>query len=472
MTGKILIVDDEQAMCELLEADLRLRDFETEWYTSAEDALQAVNRQSYDVVLTDLNMPGTNGIQLCKHIVTHRPDIPVVMMTAFGSLESAVDAIRAGAYDFVTKPIEMDLLNVTLSRAIKHRQLEEQIRFLSEAVARTERFGDILGTSPAMQELFDQLQLIAASETSLLITGESGTGKELVARAIHRKSRRSKKPFVAVNCAALPDALLESELFGHAAGAFTDARTERKGLLFQAEGGTLLFDEVGELPLSVQPKLLRALEENYMRPVGSDEEIPFDVRIITATNRDLETAIEEGRFREDLYFRINVIQCDLPPLRSRGTDTLLLAQKFLETFATRSEKKVTDISKGVAEKLLAYTWPGNVRELRNVIERAVALTRYDRLGVEDLPEKIRNFQGSQVFIGGDDPTEMVELEEIERRYIQHVLGAVGSNKTMAARILGLDRKTLYRKLRQYQAGTDAEIADSPAVDETSNQPEQ
>jgi len=472
VTGKILIVDDEQAMCELLEADLRLRDFETEWYTSAEDALQAVNRQSYDVVLTDLNMPGTNGIQLCKHIVTHRPDIPVVMMTAFGSLESAVDAIRAGAYDFVTKPIEMDLLNVTLSRAIKHRQLEEQIRFLSEAVARTERFGDILGTSPAMQELFDQLQLIAASETSLLITGESGTGKELVARAIHRKSRRSKKPFVAVNCAALPDALLESELFGHAAGAFTDARTERKGLLFQAEGGTLLFDEVGELPLSVQPKLLRALEENYMRPVGSDEEIPFDVRIITATNRDLETAIEEGRFREDLYFRINVIQCDLPPLRSRGTDTLLLAQKFLETFATRSEKEVTDISKGVAEKLLAYTWPGNVRELRNVIERAVALTRYDRLGVEDLPEKIRNFQGSQVFIGGDDPTEMVALEEIERRYIQHVLGAVGSNKTMAARILGLDRKTLYRKLRQYQAGTDAEIADSPAVDETSNQPEQ
>ena len=472
MTGKILIVDDEQAMCELLEADLRLRNFETEWYTSAEDALQAVNRQSYDVVLTDLNMPGTNGIQLCKHIVTHRPDIPGVMMTAFGSLESAVDAIRAGAYDFVTKPIEMDLLNVTLSRAIKHRQLEEKIRFLSEAVARTERFGDILGTSPAMQELFDQLQRIAASETSLLITGESGTGKELVARAIHRKSRRSKKPFVAVNCAALPDALLESELFGHAAGAFTDARTERKGLLFQAEGGTLLFDEVGELPLSVQPKLLRALEENYMRPVGSDEEIPFDVRIITATNRDLETAIEEGRFREDLYFRINVIQCDLPPLRSRGTDTLLLAQKFLETFATRSEKKVTDISKGVAEKLLAYTWPGNVRELRNVIERAVALTRYDRLGVEDLPEKIRNFQGSQVFIGGDDPTEMVALEEIERRYIQHVLGAVGSNKTMAARILGLDRKTLYRKLRQYQAGTDAEIADSPAVDETSNQPEQ
>ncbi|MDG2207192.1 MAG: sigma-54 dependent transcriptional regulator, partial [Pirellulales bacterium] len=398
-----------------------------------------------------------------------RPDIPVVMMTAFGSFESAIDAIRAGAYDFVTKPIEMDLLSMTLTRAVRHRQLEEKIKFLKEAVARTERLGDILGTSPAMQELFDQLQRIADSETSVLITGESGTGKELVARAIHRQSRRSEKPFVAVNCAALPESLLESELFGHAAGAFTDARGERKGLLLQAEGGTLLLDEVGELPLSVQPKLLRALEENHMRPVGSDIEIPFDVRILTATNRDLETAIEEGRFREDLYFRINVIQCDLPPLRARGTDTLILAQSFLEMFASRAGKKVTDISKGVAEKMLAYNWPGNVRELRNVLERAVALTRYDRLGVEDLPEKIRDFQSSQVFIGGNDPTEMVALEEIERRYIQHVLDAVGSNKTMAARILGLDRKTLYRKLRQYQSSQEAETGnqptDSPSADE-------
>ena len=470
MSGKILIVDDEQAMCELLEADLRLRDFQPDWYTSADAALQAVKKESYDVVLTDLNMPGINGIELCQQIVTNRPDIPVVMMTAFGSLESAIDAIRAGAYDFVTKPIEMDLLSMTLARAVKHRQLEEKIKFLNEAVARSERFGDILGTSPAMQELFDQLQRIADSETSVLITGESGTGKELVARAIHRQSRRNKKSFVAVNCAALPDALLESELFGHSAGAFTDARGERKGLLSQAEGGTLLLDEVGELPLSVQPKLLRALEENCMRPVGSDEEIPFNVRILTATNRDLETAIEEGRFREDLFFRINVIQCDLPPLRARGTDTLVLAQKFLETFAQRSGKKVTDISKGVAEKLLTYTWPGNVRELRNVIERAVALTRYDRLGVEDLPEKIRDFQNSQVLFSGNDPTEMVSLEEIEKRYIQHVLQAVGNNKTLAARVLGLDRKTLYRKLRQYEA--DSGDTDTnpmpPGVDETQN----
>ena len=289
----------------------------------------------------------------------------------------------------------------------------------------------------------------------------------MVARAIHRQSRRAEKPFVAVNCAAIPDTLLESELFGHAAGAFTDARGERKGLFLQAERGTLLLDEVGELPLTMQPKLLRALEENAIRPVGSDQEVPFDVRILTATNRDLETAVEDGRFREDLFFRVNVIQCDLPPLRARGTDILLLAQHFLEIFASREKKQVTDISKAVAEKLLSYAWPGNVRELRNVIERAIALTRYDRLGVEDLPEKICNYRSSQVFIGGEDPTELVALEEIEQRYILHVLQSVDGNKTLAARILGLDRKTLYRKLKDDKlAGENSSVdpdTESPAT---------
>jgi two-component system response regulator HydG len=454
VSGRILIVDDEQSMCELLEADLRLRDFKTEWYLSAEKAFEALGKQPFDAVLTDLNMPGVGGIDLCKWIVANRPDIPVIVMTAFGSLETAIAAIRAGAYDFVIKPIEMNLLGVTLTRAVQHRQLQEKVKVLSEAVARSERFGDILGSSATMQELFDQLGRIADSETSLLITGESGTGKELVARAIHRQSRRAEQPFVAVNCAAFPEGLLESELFGHSAGAFTDARRDRKGLFLQAEGGTLLLDEIGEMPLAMQPKLLRTLEEYCIRPVGSDQEVPIDVRILTSTNRDLETAVEEGRFRKDLFFRVNVIQCDLPPLRARGTDTLILAQHFLERFASRSGKQVTDISKAVAEKLLAYTWPGNVRELRNVIERAIALTRYDRLGVEDLPEKIRNYQSSQVFIGGADPTELVALEEIERRYILHVLQSVGGNKTVAARILGLDRKTLYRKLQHYQSSGD------------------
>jgi len=447
---RILIVDDQQSMCEMLEADLSLRGFDVAWCTSAEEAFETLRQDPFDVVLTDLKMPGTDGLAFCRRVVENRPDIPVVVMTAFGSMETAVAAIRAGAYDFVTKPIEMDLLALTLQRAFQHRQLQEKVKVLSEAVARTTRFDELLGSSPPMQKLYDQLSRIADSEASVLIAGESGTGKELVARSIHRRSRRREGPFVAVNCAALPDALLESELFGHTRGAFTDARAERKGLFLQAEGGTLLLDEIGEMAPALQPKLLRAIEESRIRPVGGDREVPFDVRLLAATNQDLETAVEEGRFREDLFFRVNVIQLEVPPLRSRGTDTLLLAQHFIETLAARSGKAVVGLSEAVAEKLLAYSWPGNVRELRNVMERAVALTRYDKLAVEDLPEKIRDYQSSQVFVGGDDPSELIPLEEVERRYIRHVMESVGGNKTFAARILGLDRKTLYRKLRAYR----------------------
>ena len=449
MKPSILIVDDERSMCEMIEADLRLRDFAVRWFTSAEHAFDSLCQAGCDVVLTDLKMPGMDGIQLCTRIAANRPDIPVVVMTAFGSLDTAIAAIRAGAYDFVTKPIEMELLAVILNRAVQHRQLEEKIKFLSEAVQRTARFEELLGESLAMGKLYDQLSQIADSDVSVLILGESGTGKEVVARALHRRSRRRDKPFVAINCAALPDALLESELFGHVKGAFTDARSDRKGLFAQAEGGTLLLDEIGEMPLSMQVKLLRALEENKIRPVGGERELPFDVRLITATNRDLETEVEEGRFRQDLFFRINVLQLDLPPLRSRGTDILLLSQSFIELLAARSGKKVVGLSESVAEKLLAYAWPGNVRELRNVIERAVALTRHDKLTMEDLPEKIRDYRSSQVVIGGNDPGELAPLEEVERRYILHVLEVVGGNRTLAARTLGLDRKTLYRKLRQY-----------------------
>jgi len=443
----VLIVDDERSMCELLETDLKLRQFDVVWHTSAEEGIRTVLEQPVDTVLTDLKMPGIDGLEFCRRIVENRPDIPVVVMTAFGSLDTAVAAIRAGAYDFVTKPVEMDLLALTLQRAVDHRELQEKVKILSQAAERATRFEELIGASPAMQRLYDQLARVADTETSILITGESGTGKELVARSLHARSRRRDRPFVAVNCAALPDTLLESELFGHSKGAFTDARSDRKGLFAQAEGGTLLLDEIGEMPLAMQPKLLRALEEGKVRPVGSDRELSFYVRLVTATNRDLETAVEEGRFREDLFFRINVIQLDMPPLRSRGTDTLLLAQHYLELFAARAGKAVEGLSGAVAEKLLNYSWPGNVRELRNVVERAVALTRFNKLAVEDLPEKVREYRSSQVFIGGDDPSELVPLEEVERRYIDHVLRAVDGNKTVAARILGLDRKTLYRKLQ-------------------------
>ncbi len=454
MQGRILIVDDEQSMCELLQTAMRMRGIESTWYTSAEEAFVALKDEEYDAVLTDLRMPGVSGLELCERIAANRPDTPVVVMTAFGSMDTAVAAIRAGAYDFITKPIEMDMLCLTLQRAIAHRQLQDKVNVLSRAVERASGFGEMIGQSPVICQLYDQLARIAESEVSVLITGESGTGKEVVARAIHKQSRRRNGPFVPINCAALPDALLESELFGHARGAFTDARTDRKGLFLQAEGGTLLLDEIGEMPLAMQVKLLRALEENTVRPVGGDREVPFDVRVLTATNRDLESAVEEKRFREDLYFRINVFQIDLPPLRARGTDILLLAQHFVEMFRERAGKQVSGISENAAERLLAYRWPGNVRELRNVIERAIALTCYEKIAVEDLPEKIRDYRGSQVFIGGDDPTELVPLEEIEQRYILHVLHTVDDNKALASRILGLDRKTLYRKLKQY--GVDGE----------------
>ncbi len=447
MKGKVLIVDDDKAMCELIDTTLKMKGYATSWCQSAAEATELLHNNEFDVVLTDVKMPGTTGLQLCQQISSSRPDIPVVVMTAFGTLDTAVATIRSGAYDFLTKPVELELLSLTISRAVERRQLTRQIHLLEQQTGSENHFGQLRGESLPMQRLYDQMKRIGPSDASLLITGESGTGKELVARSIHQLSHRSHHPFVAVNCAALSETLLESEIFGHVRGAFTDARSERKGLFLEAEGGTLLLDEMGDMPMSMQVKLLRALEENRLRPVGSDHEIEFNVRVLAATHRDLETAVEEGLFRQDLFYRINVIQIHLPPLRSRGVDILAIASHYIDQFAERAGKKVAGISETAAEKLLAYSWPGNVRELRNVMERAVALTRYDSITLEDLPDKIRDHQGGTVFIGGEDPTELVSLEEVERRYIEHVLKAVDQNRTQAARILGLDRKTLYRKLK-------------------------
>ncbi len=449
MSGQILIVDDDQSMCELLEADLSRRGFQISCFTSADEAFHALQDKEFDVVLTDLQMPGMDGLDLCNRIVLNRPDIPVIVITAFGSMETVIGAMRAGAYDFVTKPVEMDILALVLKRALKQRSLQEQVKTLSKVVETAKKYDELIGAIMPMQNIYHQLSKIANAESTVLITGESGTGKELVARALHRQSSRSTGPFIAVNCAALTDTLLESELFGHTRGAFTDARSARKGLFLQAEGGTLLLDEIGDFPLTLQPKLLRAMEERSLRPVGGDTEIPFNVRVISTTNRDLESAIEEKLFREDLYFRINVIQIELPPLRERGTDILLLAQHFIEQFAIRTDKCVLGISNAAAEKLLDYGWPGNVRELRNVMERAVALTKYEKLVIEDLPEKIRSYRGTEMIIGSN-ASELVSMEETERRYILHVLKAVGGNKTHAARVLAFDRKTLYRKLQFYK----------------------
>ena len=448
MSGSVLVIDDERSMVELLQADLALRGFKVIGFTSAAEALAALPASDVQVVLTDLNMPGFNGLQLCERVVANRPDIPVVVMTAFGSMETAIAAIRAGAWDFVTKPVEMELLAVVLDRAIKHHNLQEEVRRLSDKNPVADHFEELTGSSPMMQKLFDQILRIAPTSANVLIIGESGTGKELVARAIHKNSSRSAGPFVAINCAAIPENLLESELFGHAKGAFTDARADRKGLFQQAQGGTILLDEIGDFPLGLQAKLLRAMEQRTVRPVGGDKEIPFDARILTATNRDLEAAVEEGRYREDFYFRINVIQLDLPPLRARGTDVLLIARRLLDLFAREMNKRVTDFLPSVAERLLNYDWPGNVRELRNVMERAVALTEFEKLIVDDLPERIRNYRQSTFRIDTSNPAELQTLEAVEQQYIRRVMESVQGNRTEAARILGVDRKTLYRRLKQ------------------------
>ena len=447
--GRILLVDDDRSLCETLAGALGKRGYEVEWRTAPAAALEALARGTTDVVVTDIRMGAANGLDLCARVVAEWPDVPVIVVTAFGTLDTAVGAIRAGAYDFITKPIEIDALAVAVQRAVERRRLRLEVMELRRAVGAGGRFGKLLGTSDAMRAVHDLLDRIADSTATVLVTGESGTGKEVVARALHDAGSRRSGPFVAVNCSAVPEALLESELFGHARGAFTDARAPRTGLLLQAHGGTLLLDEIGDMPLSLQPKLLRALQERTVRPVGGDAEVPFDVRVVSTTNRDLRALIEAGRFREDLYFRLDVIHVTLPPLRARGGDVLQLAQHFVAVHAARAGKPVTGISPVAAERLLAYPWPGNVRELQNCIERAIALTRRAEIDVEDLPETVRSFTRSHVLVAADDPSELVPLEEVERRYVLRVVEAAGGNKSLAAQILGITRKTLYRKLEEY-----------------------
>jgi len=446
MTGNILIVDDDQSLCETIKMDLNRHGYGAAWTTSGEHAVVLIQEGDFDCALVDLVLGELDGIELCRRVVENRPDLPVIAMTAFGSMDMAIGALRAGVFDFMNKPIDFDLMRIRIDRALKHRSLREQIKTLTSALERSKGFDALLGSSPPMQRLYDQLAKVSDTDMAVLITGESGAGKELVARAIHSHSRRVKGPFIAISCPALPDALLESELFGHVKGAFTDARTTRRGILVQAHEGTVFLDEIGDMPLSLQPKLLRALETRTVRPLGGGKEVSFDARIIAATNRDLESAVAEGRFREDLLFRINVIEIKLPPLRDRGKDILLLSEYFVGQFTQQTGKDVRGFTDAVAGKLLDYSWPGNVRELRNVMERAVALTQHDKIIVEDLPDPIRNYQKKHVEIGGDSSNILLPLEEMEHRYIQYVLEKTGDNKALAARVLGVDRKTLYRKL--------------------------
>ena len=449
MDRRVLIIDDDPSMLELLRAELERRNCEVATQTSPEAALQLLADQDFGVVLSDISMHGMSGVDLCREVVTLREDTPVIVMTAFASVDSAIASIRAGAYDFVTKPFDTDDLVLTIERALKHRELREEVKRLRRAVSELPPFDDMIGDSASMKRMYDIVSRVADTEATVLVTGESGTGKELIARALHARSARSSGPFVAINCAAMPEPLLESELFGHVKGAFTDARTSRPGLFLNATGGTLFLDEVGEMPLGMQAKLLRTLQERRVRPVGSNSEVAFDTRIIAATNRDLEEEVEHRRFREDLFYRINVVHVHVPPLRERDNDVLLLAQSFLQRGQASGGRRVVGLTRAAAERLASYPWPGNVRELQNCMERALALSQFDHLGVDDLPERIGRYKAPRIGIEVCDGSTILSIEEVERRYVMQVLEAMSGNKASTARALGMDRRTLYRKLERW-----------------------
>ena len=449
MPGTLLVVDDDDSTLRLLKRGLEAEGYQVECAPSGDAALEVLRKLPVDVVLTDLNMSPMTGVELCQRVCDEFPDVPTIVVTAFGSLESAVETLRAGVYDFLNKPISLDVLQLAVERAVTHHQLKVEVKRLRAATGQAGWGEALVGASPAVSDLRELLERVAATDSTVLLVGESGTGKEVAARILHESGRRQRGPFVAVNAAAIPDNLLESELFGHARGAFTDAKVSRVGLLPQATGGSLFLDEIGDMPISVQAKLLRALEVRSVRPVGGSGEVPFDARVIAATNRDLERAIEEGRFREDLYYRLSVLQVVLPPLRARGGDVLLLAQHFIRHFSTQMAKGVDGLSPAAAKKMMSYPWPGNVRELKNCIERAVALTRYDQIAVDDLPDRVKGYEPRYVVVAGNNLDDLVPLEQVEKGYILRVLEAAGGNKSLAARTLGLNRKTLYRRLVEY-----------------------
>lgn len=414
---------------------------------SAQPAFTELDEREVDALVIDQVDGGTAFTEVCRRAHEKQPDLPIIIVTDGKDADAAMAAVRASAYDVVARPHDVEALGSAIRRALRHSALSRELKRLRKQSAHADGVARLLGDSPAMREVKSLVARVAHSDVSVMITGESGTGKELVARALHDLSER-RGSFVPINCAAVPEQLLESELFGHVRGAFTDAKSAHPGLFLEADGGTLFLDEIGELPNEMQPKLLRAIEERKVRPVGGTSEREFDARVVAATNRDIDSDVAEGRFRDDLFYRLNVVRIDVPPLRNRGNDVLRLAQHFLERAAESSGKKVNGMLSEVAEKLAAYPFPGNVRELQNAIERAVALARYDRLTVDDLPPRVREHTPTRLVLSGDDHDDLPTLEEVERRYIQRVLEATDGNKTRAAKILGCDRRTLYRKLKR------------------------
>ena len=447
--GAVLVVDDDTEMRELICDVLKDRGHQITAVGSGGDALKQLSEEDYAVVLTDLRMKGMQGTELLSEVKRLYPDIGVILMTAFGSVETAVEAMKRGANDYLIKPVKSEELVRVVERAIREAALRREVSRLRKEVHKEYSFHQILGKSKPMRQVFDLIRRVADSPTNLLITGESGTGKELVAKAIHYNSDRKDAPFIPVNCAAIPEQLLESELFGHMRGAFTDAKTDKRGLFEEAQKGTLFLDEISELPLLLQAKLLRAIQEKEIRRVGANKPIPVDVRIIAATNLNLAEEVKAKRFREDLYYRLNVIELRLPPLRERREDIPLLVDAFLKKCTEARGKQVKGVTESALALLVDYPWPGNVRELENVIERAVTLSRGEKIGPDDLPSAVQGARGDRKVL--DEAAERtLPLDAVEKEYIRKILEKTGGNKYQAAQVLGIDRKTLYRKLAEIE----------------------
>lgn len=440
----ILVVDDDAAMGDYLREELVHEGFAVELANGGRQGVERVKQGGVDLVVSDVKMPDLDGLDLLREVREVSPSPYVITVTAFGSIDTAIRAVKLGAYDYITKPFEIEQLVLVIRKALGERALRSEVERLRAEVSSHYSFGNIIGRSESMREVFDLVRRMAGSAANVLVTGESGTGKELIAKAIHFGGPRREKPFVAINCAAIPETLLESGLFGYKRGAFTDARTDRSGLFVEADGGTLFLDEIAELPLTLQPKLLRVLQEREVRPLGASKSEKVDVRVVVATNRNLESGLRTGTFREDLYYRLNVLQIHLPPLRDRTDDILPLAEHFLARSAERAGKDSLCLRETAKKLLLGYAWPGNVRELENVVERAVALVEGNLVGPEDLPPTLRERRNPDQLTTA--LAQGLTLDELERQYIRRVLDAEGGNKTRAAQRLGLDRKTLYRKL--------------------------
>lgn len=463
--GFIVVIDDDPQMRSLIVDHLELSEYHVRAFEDGLEAMQFLMGSSaeslqVELVLTDLRMPEMDGLTVLKQLKPQRPDLPVIIMTAHATVETAVEGLRKGAFDYFTKPFKLAEISHVIEKALTYGRLQRQNKTLASELKKTWNKNEIIGKSSAMQSIFDIIERVAPAQSNVLITGESGSGKEVVAKAIHNLSPRNKNKFVAINCTAIPHALLESELFGHAKGAFTGATERKKGLFEEAEGGTLFLDEIGDLEIGLQAKLLRVLQERKIKAVGDTQMKDIDVRIIAATHKDLKKAILEKNFREDLYYRLAVIPIAVPALRHRTEDIPLLAQHFLNKYAVMNNKLVTGFSIETMQKLMSMPWTGNVRELENLVERLVVLTANSVIQANELPSEEAQHEGFYGQATTDSPT----LEQLEKRYIQLILNKTGDKKEKAAQILGINRRTLYRKEREYGFITDS---DSESVSQDS-----